>query len=70
VLQKILTFFKSTSKILLALSVPGEPLFLQFLKIFQGHNSPGDSARELFKPYTDSASLELLIKIIFFSFWV
>ena len=40
--------------------------FLQFLKILQSHNSPGDWAIELFKPSTDSASLELLINKIFF----
>jgi len=43
--------------------------FLNFLKSLQRHASPADWARELFKPSTDSASLQLHIKKMF-SFWV
>jgi len=39
---------------------------LQNLKSLQLNNLPGDWARELFKPSTDSASLKLLTKKKFF----
>jgi len=36
----------------------------------QRHFSPADSARELFKPFSDSASLLIKIENKVFSFWV
>jgi len=47
------------------LSVLRAPLFLQFFKSLQLSNLPGDWARELFKPSTDSASLKLQTKKTF-----
>jgi len=52
----------------LTLSVPRVPLFLQNLKSLQLNNSPGDWAKELFKPSTDLASLKPLTKKNVFRF--
>ena len=51
--------FSVYTELLLTLSVPRAPLFLQSL---QSYNSPGDWARELFKPSADSASLVVKIE--------
>jgi len=50
----------------LTLSVLRAPLFVQKLKSLQLNNSPGDWARELFKPSTDSPSLKPQMEKKFF----
>jgi len=50
---------------------PFSPACATFLaELCKSYNLPGDWARELFKPSTDSASLVVNIEIQNFSFWV
>ena len=57
---------KSWSEISFSFGVPLSPAFATFLQSLQRYNSPADWARELFNPFTDSASLLLILKNNFF----
>jgi len=60
-------FFKAGCKLV---SLPFQSHVRHFsCRALQFYNSPGDWARELFKPSTDSASLAVKIEKKNFSFW-